>query len=266
MANGNSFNNRIPATSAQPLLIGNGDSPLDATAVSCTSLLSATTNNLVAVETYSASSSGTPAAGFGVAWDFQMDDSTNTLVPSGRITVQWSTATAGAVTSYMSWLTTTSGGALAEALRVSNLGISTNAGTDNFRFSASSWTPVIKGSSVSGTGQVYTSQLGRYVKQGALVTWFCRVIWSSAGTAAGNLFIDGLPFTSESTSNQIWPLSAWGDSTAWGALTQLSGYVDFNATTIQPQAITSGVAAAAVSMPATGSLLLSGFYMTANTT
>lgn len=57
------------------------------------------------------------------------------------------------------------------------------------------WTPTI-GGTTSESGQVYSTQAGRYIKVGKLVTVFGRVTLSTLGTITGDVRIKGLPFTS----------------------------------------------------------------------
>lgn len=61
------------------------------------------------------------------------------------------------------------------------------------------FTPVIEGTSTAGTG-TYSVQTGRYVKVGKKVTLWGTVIWS-AHTGAGNIIINGIPFSSVTSSN-----------------------------------------------------------------
>jgi hypothetical protein len=55
------------------------------------------------------------------------------------------------------------------------------------------WTPVVVGTTTSGTG-TYTTQLGTYTKIGRVVTLQCTLAWS-AHTGTGNIAISGIPFT-----------------------------------------------------------------------
>ena len=78
--------------------------------------------------------------------------------------------------------------------------LGTAAGTYNAAntlddYEEGSWTPVFKGSTTAGT-YTYTTQAGRYVKVGNLVTVWCTltdITASSAGT--GDIVVGGLPFT-----------------------------------------------------------------------
>lgn len=59
------------------------------------------------------------------------------------------------------------------------------------------WTPVVIGSTLAGTG-TYTSQIGTYVKVGKLVFISCTIVWT-AHTGTGNMLVTGIPFTAAST-------------------------------------------------------------------
>jgi hypothetical protein len=62
------------------------------------------------------------------------------------------------------------------------------------------WTPVIGGD--GGTsGQSYTTQVGTYTKIGRLVYIQCYAALSAKGTITGNVELQGLPFTSSSSTN-----------------------------------------------------------------
>ena len=69
-----------------------------------------------------------------------------------------------------------------------------------------SWTPTIAGSSTEGSATV-TTQYGKYVKAGKLVTVSVYVGWNSF-TGSGNLNIKGLPFT------------CWNDAHAGAVMTK----------------------------------------------
>lgn len=64
------------------------------------------------------------------------------------------------------------------------------------------WTPTIGGSG-GQSGQAYSSQVGRYVKIGRLVTATFFVQLSTLGTITSNVQVKGLPFTAENVSNQL---------------------------------------------------------------
>lgn len=104
-------------------------------------------------------------------------------------------------------------------------------GTGTTTGGTGSWTPVIGGS--GGTsGQVYGIQVGRYVKHGTLVVCQFRVQLSTLGTITGNVQIQGLPFTSENTTNLSGSLHIgyWLNTTT--ALVQLGGELAPNSTAV----------------------------------
>lgn len=71
-----------------------------------------------------------------------------------------------------------------------------------FAYQEGTWTPVIGGS--GGTsGQAYSTQNGRYVKVGKLVTCWFAVVLSTEGTITTNVQIQGLPFTSAAFTNDM---------------------------------------------------------------
>jgi hypothetical protein len=63
------------------------------------------------------------------------------------------------------------------------------------------FTPTVVGTTTAGTA-TYSAQAGKYTKVGDLVTFTVYVSWS-AGTGAGDLKINGLPFTVKNVGNQL---------------------------------------------------------------
>ncbi len=62
------------------------------------------------------------------------------------------------------------------------------------------WTPTFKGSGTAGVF-TYTQQQAQYIKIGKLVYVQCRIAILAIGTPpTGNMTIEGLPFTSETTN------------------------------------------------------------------
>lgn len=97
---------------------------------------------------------------------------------------------------------------------------------DDYEEGLSGWTPGVGGSG-GQTGQVYTLQLGNYLKIGKFVYVNYAVVLSTLGTITGNAIITGLPFTIAGGINSANPLS-------WAALTTLWDIVQarlLNATT-----------------------------------
>ena len=109
------------------------------------------------------------------------------------------------------------------------------------------WTPTITGTT-SASGQVYTTQVGKYVKIGKLVQAQAYVVLSTLGTITGGVQIGGLPFTSENTTNQFSPAIV----TFWDVLTTamvfVGGYVNPNTAKIN----IVGATAAATSIAGLG--------------
>jgi hypothetical protein len=100
---------------------------------------------------------------------------------------------------------------------------STNANTlDDYE--EGSWTPTLAGSG-GQSGQAYTTQVGRYIKVGKLVTCFGRLTMSTLGTVTGQVQISGLPFTSDNITNLYGDchINYWNNLTS--SLIQLSGQV-----------------------------------------
>lgn len=72
------------------------------------------------------------------------------------------------------------------------------------------WTPTL-GELSGQSGQAYSVQVGRYVKIGKQVFVQGRITLSTLGTITNDAQIQGLPFTSESTTN------LWSTATIWWA-------------------------------------------------
>jgi hypothetical protein len=121
------------------------------------------------------------------------------------------------------------------------------------------WTPVVKGTSTVGTA-TYTTQNARYTKIGRMVFIEFYLVWNS-GNGTGNIFIDGLPFTSSNSGT--FPSLAIG---YWDNIAITSGnvpmaYVNSSGTRIELIAMTAGGGVyASVSYDAAGALQLSGCY------
>lgn len=85
------------------------------------------------------------------------------------------------------------------------------------------FTPVFSTFSTPPTGVTYSTQIGRAVKQGRLVTVFINLVLTSKGTGGtGSISITGLPFASDATTGLSSILVA-----RIGNLTLDSGYTDF---------------------------------------
>jgi hypothetical protein len=96
-----------------------------------------------------------------------------------------------------------------------------------------SWTPTVTGSG-GGSGQVYTVQVGWYVKVGKTVTAHFNLALSNKGTITTNTQIAGLPFTSDTTANRVHScqISDFSVGAAGTALVMISGTLAPNSTAI----------------------------------
>jgi len=125
------------------------------------------------------------------------------------------------------------------------------------------WTPTVEGSTSPGTGG-YTTQIGRYTRIGRVVTCQAYIAWTSH-TGTGNLYLTGLPFTLDPTTDnhpsatigllQNVALTAGNIATAYGA----PNSTRFNLI----QYPTGGGAITFVPMDTAGEIIYSATYITA---
>jgi hypothetical protein len=121
------------------------------------------------------------------------------------------------------------------------------------------FTPTVAGTTTAGTAS-YTTQLGRYTKIGNMVYFNVYLIYSS-GNGTGSLKINGLPFTSNSTANNLRPITTYVDSITLSASNFATAYISNNVTSISfSQSPVGGGGGAGVSYDGTGEMLLSGQY------
>lgn len=128
------------------------------------------------------------------------------------------------------------------------------------------WTPIITGST-SASGQTYATQVGSYTKIGRVVHIQGRVTLTAKATITGNVAIGGLPFTSDTTTNNYSScvIGSFGGMTT--NVVRLSAYIQPNDT----KAILVMLAAAGTSdtSPTSGDvsnnldLIFQGTYFTA---
>lgn len=98
------------------------------------------------------------------------------------------------------------------------------------------WTPAIQGSG-GQSGQVYSTQNGRYVKIGRLVYIQGHIILSTLGTITGAVLLSGLPFTSGSVLDATCPVGVWYNLNT--GYVNVSGDLGTNDTRITLLAITA---------------------------
>jgi hypothetical protein len=121
------------------------------------------------------------------------------------------------------------------------------------------WTPVVVGNSTPGTG-TYTTQVGRYTKIGNRVFFNLNLGWS-AHTGSGDMSISGLPFTSNSTSDNASSLSAWVSNLTLSALNILTPIVNTNSTSVSFfQTPAGGGAVGLVTLDTSAQVIISGHY------
>jgi hypothetical protein len=119
------------------------------------------------------------------------------------------------------------------------------------------WTPVLIGTTVAGTG-TYTTQEGKYTKVGNLVTFQMGLNWS-AHTGTGTMQIQGLPFTTSATGLGV--ATVYVSDVASSAGTFIECFVSNSTTDIRLREVaTGGGTAAAVAMDTVGQMFISGHY------
>lgn len=165
---------------------------------------------------------------------------TGALQSSASLTFDGSIFTTAAIvatTVTPSGLIDASGAAAGQLKFPATQNASTNANTMD-DYEEGDWTPSIGGSG-GQSGQVYTTQVGKYVKIGKMVFCQFRVQLSTLGTITTNVQIQGLPFTAENTTNQSASLSIglWLNLTT--AVVYVGGRLEPNTTAITLSAATA---------------------------
>jgi hypothetical protein len=119
------------------------------------------------------------------------------------------------------------------------------------------FTPAIYGTSTAGTG-TYSRQTGTYTKIGNRVYFSIYIIWS-AHTGTGDMNINGLPFTSNSSNFS--PCALRLNNLTLTSLNVLSPWVVDNTATVSLQQYpTGGGTSNAVAMDTSAELSVSGHY------
>jgi hypothetical protein len=119
------------------------------------------------------------------------------------------------------------------------------------------FTPAIYGTSTAGTG-TYSRQTGTYTKIGNRVYFSIYIIWS-AHTGTGDMNINGLPFTSNSSNFS--PCALRLNNLSLTASNLLTTWVVDNTTNVSlQQYATGGGASSAVAMDTSAEIAVSGDY------
>lgn len=118
------------------------------------------------------------------------------------------------------------------------LGTTLNTTNGLCTYQQGTWTPSFTGTSTPGTGQTYSlGPVGSYEACGRMIVARFSMTASSLGTAAGNLQISGLPFTSSNTANDYGSCSVAVYVLAGAGLTAgatgASGLINPNASSAQ---------------------------------
>jgi len=136
-------------------------------------------------------------------------------------------------------LATFSGGI---AFQSATTGSGTGTGYTLDKYEEGTWTPVFKGSSTAGTYTVGTT-IAKYTRIGNLVTVLCSLINISESSAgAGNVYVTGLPFTSQNLSAQALGTGSVRLRSYTSSGNSVLTYVGNNSTVVQFSQYVSGSA------------------------
>lgn len=156
---------------------------------------------------------------------------------------------------------TTSGSTVTQIAFAATQSASADANTlDDYE--ESTFTPTLVGSG-GQSGQVYSVQVGAYIKIGKLVFIHGRLTMSTLGTVTGTPGIGGLPFTSENTTNlrSVIAIGAWNN---FGSInSDVHGIVEPNTTVVslyQRSNSTDTIALTSGNLTNTATLTFSGWY------
>ena len=179
---------------------------------------------------------------------------------------------AGSQGAYLTLSTENTSGAITERIRINSAGyiqLSASSGGIQFNgdtaaanalddYEEGTFTPVAVGTTTAGTG-TYSLQSGRYTKVGNRVIYSLYLAWS-AHTGTGNLRIQGLPYTGESSIYNC--AAVWAAGLTLTANNVVMAYHEAgSAYVIMQQSPVGGGSAVNVAMDAAvGGLMLSGSY------
>jgi hypothetical protein len=235
-----------------------------AAAVSSTTLnstvTSATTNAPITVQTIEANTSGTAANGIGPRQVWRSEDGSGGIQDIGYIDCIEDDVTSASEDSSFR-ISAITAGSVGEVVRLSSSGISTNSGTDFFKYSSGTWTPAF---SRSGITFGYANQEGEYRKIGEICAFTARInVNSVSGSGSGNLTVTGFPFTSHDGTIFDQPITTIHNNTSLTSGNQFISAITDNSTSAlhgawQP----SGTPTYAITPSATASLFLGNCYIT----
>jgi len=118
----------------------------------------------------------------------------------------------------------------------------------------------LTGSTIAGVA-TYTGQVGRYVRNGDVVTFSIYLAWS-AHTGTGNILINGLPFTSNNTALSFTPVITRSSGITMTAGNYMGAYISTSTTSITlEQYPTGGGNPVAIPMDTVGSIMFNGSYI-----
>lgn len=150
-------------------------------------------------------------------------------------------------------------------------GISFDAGTTTLAsYASTTFTPDVTGSTTPPTTLTFTTALGSYVKIGKLVHFQIELVTSAftAGPAAGNINITGLPFASASTgiNYQICAMNFDNLNIGASAINVVAGVADNSSVINILEGVDAGASAitAITTWTATTNVWISGTYEAAS--
>ena len=112
--------------------------------------------------------------------------------------------------------------------------MSDGSGVLSLGVTTGTWSPELKGSSVSG--QTYGARVATYKKVGKMVYVQCFILLTATGTiVGGDLYVTGLPFTSVNTAYNwsMGPVRYGGLETSRTGFMDMNGVINHNVTYVQ---------------------------------
>lgn len=180
-----------PVFASPPALGSTAAAAVNSTTLNST-VTSATTNAPITVQTIEANTSGTAANGIGPRQVWRSEDGNGGIQDIGYIDCIEDDVTAASEDASFR-ISAITAGSIGEVVRFSDAGISTDGGTDFFKYDEGTFTPAF---TRSGITFGYSNQEGQYIKIGRSVTLGIKInVNSVSGSGSGDLTIGTLPFT-----------------------------------------------------------------------